>query len=105
MRAHATWCASKYRDEIAGWGACDCGAEQENAAQLAPQQTGLKRCGKSAPIRWAGKIDQFCVKCEDAPVKLVPVVPKDGATRYFAACLRCAYLRELDPRVIRLTER
>ena len=87
------------------WGHCDCGAEQENAAHLAPQQGGLKRRRQGEKTRWRGQLpDQFCAKCESAPVKLVTVVPKDPQypTRYFAACLtsECAHIRELEPSVI-----
>jgi hypothetical protein len=52
-------------------------------------------------VEWRGNLpDQFCVKCESAPVKAVVLTPKDAKypTRVFAACLtpECAHIRELD---------
>ena len=96
MRAHETWCASRYRsvhgDEAPS--ACDCGAEQENTS-FGPARPRNKK-GK---MEWAGRLPaQFCLACEGSSLKRAVVMAvKDGKpeARTFAVCLECMEVREI----------
>ncbi len=82
-----SWCASRYGDLSGSVNACDCGLAEADA----------KRDTLALP-------DQFCLKCEDAPVRLAIVKPraeaKNQALRFFAVCFVCAHIRELEPTAV-----